>query len=122
MSEKIKGEKLECVPCIWYLVNFKDQTEALLDSESKVNITSQAFAYQFGLNIWKTNIGAQKIEDTTPETYEMVFSTFSVLDKDNRERLFEKSFLLADIKLDVVLGISFLTMTNVYIDFQARDL
>ena len=52
----------------------------------------------------------------------MVVSTFSVLDKDSRERIFKKNFLLADVKPEIVLGISFLTMSNADIDFQARDL
>ncbi len=39
-----KTEELERVPCIWYPVTFKDQTEALLDSGSEVNAMSQAFA------------------------------------------------------------------------------
>ncbi len=45
-DKKTEGEleELERVPCIWYSVTFKDQTEALLDSESKVNAMSQAFA------------------------------------------------------------------------------
>ncbi len=37
-------EELKWIPYIWYLVTFKDQTEALLDLGSKVNIISQAFA------------------------------------------------------------------------------
>ena len=52
----------------------------------------------------------------------MIISTFSVLNKDNRKRFFEESFLLANIKLDIVLGMPFLTMSNADIDFQARDL
>ncbi len=39
--------------------------------------------------------------------------------KDSNERFFEKSFLLADIKLDVILEIPFLTMSNADINFQA---
>ncbi len=39
-----KREEVEQVPCIWYPVTFKDQTEALLDSGSEVNAISQAFA------------------------------------------------------------------------------
>ncbi len=39
-----KTEELEWVPCIWYLVNFKDQAKALLNSENKINTMSQAFA------------------------------------------------------------------------------
>ncbi len=52
----------------------------------------------------------------------MVVSTFSVSDKDERERFFEKSFLLVDIKPDIVLGMPFLTMSNADVNFQARDL
>ena len=47
----------------------------------------------------------------------MVVFIFSVLDKDEKERFFKKSFLLADLNLDVVLKIFFLTMSNVDVDF-----
>ncbi len=86
-------EELERVPDIWYSIIFKDQTKALLDSRSEVNAMSQAFVQQLGVKICKTNVGAQKINDTTLETYEMVVSTFSVLDNDEKEMFFEKSFL-----------------------------
>ncbi len=52
----------------------------------------------------------------------MVVSTFSVSDKDGREKFFEKSFLLADVKPEIVLGIFFLTMSNADVDFQAQNL
>ncbi len=52
----------------------------------------------------------------------MVVSTFSMSDKDGRERFFEDSFLLADVSPDIVLGMLFLTMSNADVDFQARDL
>lgn len=47
MTEKM-GElesELEQVPCIQYLVNFKDEIKALLDSRSEVNALSQAFVF-----------------------------------------------------------------------------
>ena len=77
---------------------------------------------QLGLKICKTNVRAQKIDGTTLEIYRMIVSIFSVLDKDGRERFFEESFLLANIKPDLVLEMLFLTMSNANIDFQARDL
>ncbi len=49
----------------------------------------------------------------------MIVSTFFVSDKDDKERFFEKSFLLADVKPDIVLRILFLTMNNTDVDFQA---
>ncbi len=120
MTEKMEETKeLERILCIWYPVIFKDQTEVMLDLRNNVNAISQPFAHQLGLKIWKTNVEAQKIDGTTPETYEIVVSTFSMLDKNGKERFFEESFLLADIKPDIVLGMFFLTMSNTDIDFQA---
>ncbi len=52
----------------------------------------------------------------------MVVSTFSVLDKDERERFFKESFLLANMSPDIVFGMPFLTMSNADVDFQTRDL
>ncbi len=52
----------------------------------------------------------------------MVVSTFSMSDKDGREKFFKESFLLADVKSDIVLGMPFLTMNNANIKFQAWDL
>ena len=52
----------------------------------------------------------------------MVVSTFFVTDKNNREKFFEESFLLANVKSDIVLGMPFLTMSNADVDFQAWDL
>ncbi len=121
MTDK-KMEELEQVPCIRYPVIFKDQTEALFNSRSEVNAMSQVFAQQLGLKIRKTNVRAQKIDGTTLETFGVVISTFSISDKDGREKFFEKSFLLANISPDIVLGIPFLTMSNADVDFQARDL
>ena len=52
----------------------------------------------------------------------MVVSTFSVLDKDKREKFFEKNFLLADVNSDIVFEMPFLIMNIADIYFQARDL
>ena len=52
----------------------------------------------------------------------MVVSTFSMSDKDGRERFFKESFLLAEVKSEIVLGMPFLIMSNADVDFQARDL
>ena len=64
----------------------------------------------------------QKIDGTTLETYEIVVSTFSMVNKDDKEGLFEESFLLADVKSDIVLRMPFLTINNADVDFQAQNL
>lgn len=53
------------------------------------------------------------------KNYKMILSTFSILDKDSKKRFFEKNFLLANIKPDLVIKILFLTISNAHIDFQA---
>ena len=64
----------------------------------------------------------QKIDNTTLKTYRIIVFTFFILDKDGKKRFFENSFLLTEVKSDIVLGISFLIISNIDIDFQARDL
>ena len=69
-----------------------------------------------------TNVGAQKIDGTTLETYEMVVAVFSVTDQANKVRLFEKTFLVANVSPDVVLRMPFLILSDVDIDFLKREL
>ncbi len=52
----------------------------------------------------------------------MIVSIFFILDKDNMVRFFEENFLLADVKLDLVLRILFLIINNVDIDFKTWNL
>ena len=41
-----------------------------------------------------------------------------MLKKNSSERFFQESFLLADVKLDILLEMLFLIMSNVKVDFQ----
>lgn len=83
---------------------------------------SHTFASQLGLKIWKTYVGAQKMNTTTIDTDEMIFSIFSMSNKNAKKRFFEERFLLADVKPDMIFSISFLIISNVNIDFQAQNL
>ena len=47
----------------------------------------------------------------------MVVAAFLLTDKANRVRFFEKTFLMANVSLEVVFGILFLTLRSVDIDF-----
>ena len=106
------GSNLVRVPCIHYLINFgKKSVSALLDSSSKVNTVHLAFAKELGLSIRPTDIGAQKIDGTTLETYEMIVTAFLVEDKANQVRFFEETFLVANVSPEVVLGMPFLEET-----------
>ena len=78
------ASNLAQVPCIRYPINFgKKSMLALLNSGSEVNAVYPAFAKELGLSIRLTNVGAQKIDGTTLETYGMVVAVFLVKDKAN---------------------------------------
>ena len=110
------------VPCIHYPVRFQEDSEqedqqqqvrALLDSGSEVNAMSPAYAKRLGLKTWKTNVGAQKIDGSALETFGMVIADFRVEDKSGRPRFFQETFLVADTKFEVILGMLFLKISNV---------
>ena len=83
---------------------------------------SPVYAKRLGLKIRKTNIGAQKIDGFALETFEMVIANFQVEDKGGRPRFFQETFLVADTKFEVVLGIPFLKISNTDIAFGERTL
>ena len=121
------GENLRAnlaqVPCIYYLINFgKKSVLALLDSGSEVNAVYPAFAKELIPPIRPTDVGAQKIDGTTLETYEMVVAAFLVEDKANGVRFFEKTFLVANVSPEIVFGMLFFTLSSANIDFLGRKL
>ena len=66
-------------PYIHYLVWFQKGQEyirALLDNSSKVNAINFTFTQKLGLNNWKTNVRAQKIDGSTLETFGMIIIDF----------------------------------------------
>ena len=116
---------LEQVPCIYYPLRFRKDTtgvRALVDSGSEVNAITPVYAAKLGLQVRRTDIGAQKIDSSTLETFGMVLADFQVEDKLGRARFFQKTFLLADISAEVVLGILFLTLSNADVQFVEEEL
>ena len=106
------------VPCIYYPVQFQEkQVRALLDSGSKVNAMSPVYAKRLGLKTWKTNVRAQKIDDSTLKTFGIVIADFQVEDKGGRPRFFQETFLVANTKFEMVLRMLFLKISNADIAF-----
>ena len=68
------------------------------------------------------DVGAQKIDGSTLDTYGMIVAAFSVTDKANRVRFFEETFLVANVSPEVVLGMPFLTLSGADVDFLDREL
>ena len=89
----------------------------MLNSGSEVNAKSLNFAWKLGLKVWKTNVGAQKIDSSALETFEMVIANFQVEDKANRPRFFQEIFLVVNTKFEIILGIFFLKFSNLDMSF-----
>ena len=81
-----------------------------------------AYATKLGLHARKIDVGAQKIDESYLDTFGMVIADYSVKDKLGRVLFFQKTFLLANIGLEVVLGMFFLTFSKKYIRFAEREL
>ena len=111
------------VPCIHYPVRFQEeQVRALLDSGSEVNAMSPAYAKRLGLKTRKTNVGAQKIDGSALKTFGMVIADLQVKDKSGRPRFFHETFLVADTKFEMILGMPFLKLSNADVSFGERTL
>ena len=64
------------------------------------------YAQKLGLKIQKTNVGAQKIDGFALETFKRVIVNFQIENKANKPKFFQKTFLIADTKFEVILKIS----------------
>ena len=111
-----KVRVLDKVSCICYPIQFcKDKGKdvlALLDSGSKVNAMTPAYAAHLDLKVRVNNVGAQKIDESLLATYGMVIAAFQVVNKLGHSWFFQGTFLIADISIKVVLGMPFLTFNN----------
>lgn len=76
-----KEATLVCVPYIYYLIQFQkddNEVQALFNSRSEVNAINLAYAKKLGLRIWKTNVDAQKIDETSLATFGIAIASFQV--------------------------------------------
>lgn len=94
----------------------------MIDSSGEINDMTPVCTLKLGQKIRLTNIKAQIIDGYIFETFEMVLASFQVKDKLKRVWFFQKSFLLADISVEVILGIFFLIFSNIDIQFVEKEL
>ena len=115
-KKALKVRVLDRFPYIRYPVQFrKDKSKdvlALFDSEGKVNAMTPAYAVHLGLKVRVTDVNAQKIDRFSLATYGMVIAAFQVVYKLGRSWFFQETFLVADISMEVVLGVLFFTLSN----------
>ena len=125
-KKALKVRVLDKVSCICYPVQFrKDKGKdvlALLDSGSEVNAMTPAYTAHLGLKVRVTDVGVQKIDGSSLATYSMVIAAFQVVNKLGCSWFFQKTFLLADISMEVILSMLFLTLSNADIQFAEKKL
>ena len=80
------------------------------------------YASKLGLKVCSTNVGAQKINGSTLEMFEMVLASFQIENTIGRARFFQKTFLLADLNIKLVLRMSFFIFSNANIKFAQKKL
>ena len=95
---------------------------ALFDLGNEVNAIYLIFARKLGLVMQTTNVGIQKIDDTTFETYEIVIVVLSITDQVNNIKFFKQIFLMANVSPNMIRGMSFLTMNDANFEFLKRKL
>ena len=107
---------LERVPCVHYPLHFHKDKEnklrTLINLGSKINAMTPAYVSKLGLRVRHTDVGAQKIDGSTLETFEIVLTNFQVEDKLGRARFFQETFLLANTSVELILGMFFLALSN----------
>ena len=94
---------------------------AMVDLGGKVNIMHLAYATKLGLRTRKIDVSVQKINGFHLNIFGMVIADCSVKDKLERVQSFQKTFLLANIDLEVVLTILFFTLSIVNISFVEQE-
>ena len=113
------------VQYIRYPITFWKKSVSVLtffDSGSKVNAIYLIFARELGLPIRPTNVGAQKIDGTMRDNFEIIVTAFSMTNKANRVRFFEKTFIKVNVGPEVVFGMLFLILSGADIDILGQEL
>lgn len=91
--------------------------KALIDSGSGVNAMTSTYIVKLSRRPRLTKIGTQKINGSPPKTDNIISTRFSLQDSQRRLIFFKKTFMLVNISITVVLGVSFLSFRIINIEF-----
>ena len=100
----------------------KNDIQALINLSSKVNAIALAYTLKLGLRVRYIKVETRKISSSTLEMFEIVLASFWVKDKLGQTCFFQKTFLLANVGVKVVLRMLFLTRSNLNIQFDKKKL
>lgn len=94
----------------------------MLDSSNKINTINLDFAQKLSFYIWKTSIKAKIIDGSTLKIFGMVIVDFQVENKVNKSRFFQKIFQIASTKVEIILKMFFLKISNPNVLFDKKSL
>lgn len=94
----------------------------MIDSSIEVNAMTSVYAAKLGFKLHHTNVEAQKINDSILKIFGILLASFQMKDKLKKNQYFQKTSLLADFNVEVILGILFLTFSNANILFAEKKL
>lgn len=81
-----------------------------------------SFASKLKRHICNTNVGAQKINNSRPQTYGIVITLFQIHNKDGKSCFFQEIFLQAENHMNIAFGMLFFALGNVEVVFNNRKL
>lgn len=79
------------------------------------------FAKKLSLCIYITDVNTQNIDGSRLKIYKMIITTFQVDNKNGKLCFFKKTFLLADISIDVTFGMFFFILSNIEVNFNNQE-
>lgn len=101
---------------IYYLLRFQKNNQnnvwALINSGSEINAMTPAYVSKLGFWVCYTNIGVEKIDGSIFETFRIVIASFQVKDSIKKAYFFQKTFLLTDNNMKIILKMSFFILSN----------
>lgn len=77
---------------------------------------------KLGVYIHKIDVYTQIIDGGSPETYKILIVLFWIYDKNWKCFFFKKTFLLADISMDITFGIHFITLNDIKVNLNNQEL
>lgn len=94
----------------------------MIDSGSEVNAIILAYAAKLDLKTCHTNVRAKKIDGFIFQIFEIFLASFQVENELGKTRFFQKTFLLANISVKMLLGMPFFTFSSRKALFAEKEL
>lgn len=80
------------------------------------------FALKLSFKVCHINVKAKRIDGINFKTFEIVLASFQIKNKLGLAKHFQKTFLLANTNIEIVLEIFFMTFSSAEISFTEKKI